>query len=68
MEQPAGGWDAVLTKDHLDARLDALGSALTASMDHLSVSVDRRLRAQTWITTGTFITGLAVAFGVGQAL
>ena len=68
MDRPPGGWSDLVTKDYLDAKLDALRHELLGSMDRLSGSVDRRLRAQTWITTGTLITGLAVVFGVAQAL
>lgn len=32
----------------------------------VSASVDRRLRAQTWITTTALITGLALAFTAGR--
>jgi hypothetical protein len=32
----------------------------------LSGSVDRRLRAQTWITTTTLVAGLALAFTAGR--
>jgi hypothetical protein len=66
MGQPAGGWGSLLTKDHLDARLDTLAADLTASMDRLLALVDRRLRTQTWITTGALITGITLAFAIGQ--
>ncbi len=66
--RPPGGWDALVTKEYLDLRLEALEDRLGGRMADLNASVDRRLRAQTWITTGTLITGLAVAFGVGQVL
>jgi hypothetical protein len=66
MGQPTVGPDSLLTKDHLDARLDALAAELTASMDRLIASVDQRLRTQTWITTGVLITGLTLAFAIGQ--
>jgi hypothetical protein len=59
----------LVTKDYLDARLDALRSEMSAlrsefkaDMATLSGSVDRRLRAQTWITTGTMVAGLTLAF------
>ena len=61
MDRPPGGWSDLVTKDYLRAELAALRHELIGT-------VDRRLRAQTWITTGTLITGLALAFGMGQAL
>lgn len=61
MDRPPGGWSDLVTRDYLDAKLDALRHELIGT-------VDRRLRAQTWITTGTLVTGLALAFGMGQAL
>ncbi len=61
MDRPPGGWSDLVTRDYLDAKLDALRHELIST-------VDRRLRAQTWITTGTLVTGLALAFGMGQAL
>ena len=66
--RPPGGWEDLVTKEYLDLRLEALEERLGRRMAELSSSVDRRLRAQTWITTGTMITGLGIAFGIGQAL
>ncbi len=35
-------------------------------LEAVSASVDRRLRAQTWITTTTLIAGLTLAFTAGR--
>jgi hypothetical protein len=36
------------------------------TLERLDASVDRRLRAQTWITTTTLIAGLVLAFTAGR--
>jgi hypothetical protein len=59
MDRPPGGWSDLVTNEMLDAKLSALEYRLIAS-------VDRRLRAQTWITTTTLIAGLALAFTAGR--
>jgi hypothetical protein len=59
MDRPVGGWNDLLTNQTLDLKIDALRHELIAS-------VDRRLRAQTWITTTTLIAGLALAFTAGR--
>ncbi|MGH8983617.1 MAG: hypothetical protein ACRDY6_07040 [Acidimicrobiia bacterium] len=84
--QPPGGWESLVTKEHLDLRLQALEARVEGRFEglegrfegleerverrlaELSSSVDRRLRSQTWIMTGTLLTGLGVALGLGQAL
>ena len=66
--RPPDGWGSIVTKEHLDLRLEAFEYRLNARLAELSSSVDRRLRAQTWIMTGTLITGLGIALSVGQAL
>ena len=66
MDRPPGGWTDLVTNQTLDLKLDALRYELHASMEALSASVDRRLRAQTWITTTTLIAGLALAFTAGR--
>jgi hypothetical protein len=66
MDRPPGGWSDLVTRDYLDAKLDALRLELKADMATLSGSVDRRLRAQTWITTGTMVAGLTLAFTAGR--
>ena len=59
MDRPPGGWSDLVTKDYLNAKFDALRHELLGA-------VDRRLRAQTWITTGTLIAGLGLAFTAGR--
>jgi hypothetical protein len=59
MDRPPGGWSDLVTNQTLDLRMEALEHKLIAS-------VDRRLRAQTWITTATLIAGLTLAFTAGR--
>jgi hypothetical protein len=59
MDRPPGGWNDLVTNDMLNAKLSALEHGLIAS-------VDRRLRAQTWITTTTLVAGLGLAFTAGR--
>jgi hypothetical protein len=59
MDRPPGGWSDLVTNEMLNTKLSALEHRLIAS-------VDRRLRAQTWITTTTLIAGLALAFTAGR--
>jgi hypothetical protein len=59
VDRPRGGWSDLVTNEMLDAKLSALEHRLLAS-------VDRRLRAQTWITTTTLIAGLGLAFTAGR--
>ncbi|MGI8797163.1 MAG: hypothetical protein ACR2IR_11380 [Acidimicrobiia bacterium] len=73
MDRPPGGWSDLVTRDYLDAKLDAvreqmgaLRSDLKADMATLGGAVDRRLRSQTWITTGTLVAGLTLAFTAGR--
>lgn len=66
MDRPPGGWSDLVTNQTLDLKIDALRHEFRASMEALSASVDRRLRAQTWITTTALITGLALAFTAGR--
>ena len=73
MDRPPGGWSDLVTKDYLDAKFESYDHKLTAmrhelkgEMSALSATVDKRLRAQTWITTGTLISGLLLAFTAGR--
>jgi hypothetical protein len=59
MDRPPGGWNDLVTNQTLDLKIDALRHELIGA-------VDRRLRAQTWITTTTLIAGLALAFTAGR--
>jgi hypothetical protein len=59
MDRPPGGWNDLVTNQTLDLKIDALRHELIGA-------VDRRLRAQTWITTSTLIAGLALAFTAGR--
>lgn len=55
-------------EDRFMLRLEACEERLLRGLDELDCSIDRRLRAQTWIMTGTLITGIGLALGLGQAL
>ena len=66
MDRPPGGWNDLVMNQTLDLKLDALEYKIRAELETLSASVDRRLRAQTWITTTTLIAGLALAFTAGR--
>lgn len=69
MNRPPGGWSDLVTNQTLDAKfqvLDASFDSVSARFDvidaridrlraDVSAMVDRRLRAQTWITTTTLI-------------
>ena len=59
MDRPPGGWSDLVTRDYLDARLETLEHKLIGV-------VDRRLRAQTWITTTAMLAGLGLAFTAGR--
>ena len=71
MDRPPGGWNDLVTNQSLAREMDALRSELRSEMTELrgglrgemaelSASVDRRLRAQTWITTTTMLTGMGL--------
>jgi hypothetical protein len=66
MDRPPRGWSDLVTNETLGLKLDALRSGFHADLERLSASVDRRLRAQTWITTSTLVAGLALAFTAGR--
>jgi hypothetical protein len=55
-------------EDRFMLRLDACEERLMRGLDELDSTVDRRLRQQTWIMTGTLIAGIGLAFGIGQTL
>jgi hypothetical protein len=75
MDRPPGGWNDLVTNQSLAREMDALRSELRGEMAELrgevkgemaalSASVDRRLRAQTWITTTTMLTGMGLVAAV----
>ena len=68
MDRPPGGWSDLVTNQTLDLKIDALRSDLRAEMSELrvemaglSASVDRRLRAQTWMMVTALIAGLGLS-------
>ncbi len=48
----------------LRGEMASLRGELRAEMAELSASVDRRLRAQTWITTTTMLTGMGLVAAI----
>ncbi len=56
----------LLTKGHLDARLDEFLSHIERDLGAIGTTVDRRLRIQTWITSCLLITGVLLAFSAGR--
>ena len=61
MDRPPGGWSGLVTNQTLDLKIDALRSDLRAEMSALSASVDRRLRAQTWMMMSTMIAAVGLS-------
>jgi hypothetical protein len=61
MDRPPGGWTDLVTNQTLDLKIDALRSDLRAGMSELSASVDRRLRAQTWMMMSTMIAAVGLS-------
>ena len=71
MDRPPGGWNDLVTNQSLAREMDSLRTELRGEMGELraelrgemaelNASVDRRLRAQTWITTTTMLTGMGL--------
>ncbi|MGQ0433273.1 MAG: hypothetical protein ACT452_12790 [Microthrixaceae bacterium] len=52
VERPAGGWESLVTKEHLDLRFEALRQEFKASFE-------RELRILGWKLAGALIAGLA---------
>ena len=61
MDRPPGGWSDLVTNQTLDLKIDALRSDFRAEMANLSASVDRRLRAQTWMMMTTLIAAVGLS-------
>jgi hypothetical protein len=61
MDRPPGGWNDLVTTQVLDLKIDALRSDLRTEMANLSASVDRRLRAQTWMMMTTMIAAVGLS-------
>jgi hypothetical protein len=61
MDRPPGGWNDLVTHQTLRLEMDALRSELHADMANLSASVDRRLRAQTWMMMSTMIAAVGLS-------
>jgi len=50
----------------LRAEMQVMEHRLDAKMSELSADVDRRLRAQTWITTTTMLTGIGLVAAIAR--
>ena len=68
MDRPPGGWNDLVTNHTLDLKVDALRYELRTEiagvgleMANLSASVDRRLRAQTWMMMSTIIAAVGLS-------
>ncbi len=72
MDRPPGGWSDLVTNQTLDLKIDALRyelrtemhdlrADLRVDMANLSASVDRRLRAQTWMMMTTMIAAVGLS-------
>jgi len=72
MDRPPGGWNDLVTNQTLDLKIDALRyelrtelhdlrADLRVEMSQLSASVDRRLRAQTWMMMSTMIAAVGLS-------
>ena len=66
MDRPPGGWNDLVTTQVLDLKIDALRADLRTEMANLSASVDRRLRAQTWMMMSTMIAGFGLTITLGR--
>ena len=58
MDRPPGGWSDLVTNQTLDL-VEMAG--LRVEMSQLSASVDRRLRAQTWMMMTTMIAAVGLS-------
>jgi hypothetical protein len=66
IDRPPGGWSDLVTNPTLDAKFEAFDAKLEATEHRILAAVDRRLRAQTWITTTTLFAGMAMAALIGR--
>jgi hypothetical protein len=56
-DRPMGGWDSLVTKDHLALELAAMRHELHADMATLRAELHQELRAQTWrLATALLVT------------
>jgi hypothetical protein len=66
MDRPPGGWNDLVTHQTLRLEMDVLRAELRTEMAELSASVDRRLRAQTWMMMSTMIAGFGLTITLGR--
>jgi hypothetical protein len=62
-DRPPGGWQAVVTREYLDLRLESLESRLRGEIVEVRADLDRRMRQQTWVMASMLIAGLGL-FGL----
>jgi hypothetical protein len=66
MDRPPGGWSDLVTHQTLKLEMDVLRAEMRTEMAELSASVDRRLRAQTWMMMTTMIAGFGLTITLGR--
>jgi hypothetical protein len=66
MDRPPGGWSDLVTNPTRDVKFAAFDAKFEATEHRILAAVDRRLRAQTWITTTTLLGGMAMAALIGR--
>jgi hypothetical protein len=66
MDRPPGGWNDLVTHQTLKLEMDVLRAELRTEIAELSASVDRRLRAQTWMMMSTMIAGFGLTITLGR--
>jgi len=66
MDRPPGGWNDLVTNQTLDLKFDVLRYELKTEMANLSASVDRRLRAQTWMMMTTMLAGVGLSATISR--
>ena len=66
MDRPPGGWNDLVTNQTLDLKIDVLRYELKTEMANLSASVDRRLRAQTWMMMTTMLAGVGLSATISR--
>ncbi len=67
-DRPPGGWDALVTKEHLGLEAAALRHEITASRHEVLARLETELRAQTrWLAT-LVVSALAVVVAATAAI
>ena len=73
LDRPPGGWSDLVTNQTLDLKIDALRSdlrtemaELRVEMSALSASVDRRMRAQSWMIMSAVFAAVGLSATVSR--